>query len=194
MRNKKLQILIEGAVMVALATVLSLIKIYKLPWGGSVTLLSMLPIIVFSIRHGVLNGLGVSFVYSLIQLGFGIVFDGLIGWGLTPGMLIACMVFDYIFAFTILCIAGLFRTKGLAGQVAGAAIAIFLRFISHVLSGVYVFASAGKLWEGFETDNSWLYSIVYNACYMLPELIFTLAAVIIIFRLPQFKNISSVKD
>ena len=194
MRNKKLQILIEGAVMVALATVLSLIKIYKLPWGGSVTLLSMLPIIVFSIRHGVLNGLGVSFVYSLIQLGFGIVFDGLIGWGLTPGMLIACMIFDYILAFTVLGIAGMFRTKGLAGQVAGAAIAIILRFISHVLSGVYVFASAGKLWEGFETDNSWLYSIVYNACYMLPELIFTLAAVIIIFRLPQFKNISSVKD
>lgn len=99
MRNKKLQILIEGAVMVALATVLSLIKIYKLPWGGSVTLLSMLPIIVFSIRRGVLNGLGASFVYSLIQLGFGIVLDGLLGWGLTPGMLIACMVFDYIFAF-----------------------------------------------------------------------------------------------
>ncbi len=180
--------------MVALATVLSLIKFSPLPWGGSITLLSMLPIVVFSIRRGILCGFGVSFVYALLQLGLGIVFDGLIGWGLTPGMLIACMIFDYILAFTVLGIAGMFRTKGLAGQVAGAAIAIFLRFISHILSGVYVFASAGKLWDGFETDNSWLYSIVYNASYMLPELIFTIAAVVIIFRLPQFKNISSVKD
>ena len=49
MKNEKVLTLVEGAVMVALATVLSFVKIVHLPWGGSITLLSMLPIIVFSI-------------------------------------------------------------------------------------------------------------------------------------------------
>lgn len=53
MKNSKTLTLVEGAVMVALATVLSFIRVYKLPWGGSITLLSMLPIAVFSIKHGV---------------------------------------------------------------------------------------------------------------------------------------------
>ena len=67
MKNKKVLTLVEGAVMVALATVLSFVKIVHLPWGGSVTLLSMLPIIVFSIKRGVANGLAASFVFALIQ-------------------------------------------------------------------------------------------------------------------------------
>ena len=67
MKNEKVLTLVEGAVMVALATVLSFIKIVHLPWGGSVTLLSMLPIIVFSIKRGVANGLAASFVFALIQ-------------------------------------------------------------------------------------------------------------------------------
>ena len=66
MKNSKTLTLVEGAVMVALATVLSFIRVYKLPWGGSITLLSMLPIAVFSIKHGVAKGLGAAFVFSLI--------------------------------------------------------------------------------------------------------------------------------
>ena len=57
MQNTKTKILVEGAVMVALATVLSFIRVFKLPWGGSITLLSMLPIVLFSIRRGVSWGL-----------------------------------------------------------------------------------------------------------------------------------------
>ena len=62
MKNSKTLTIVEGAVMVALATVLSFIRVYKLPWGGSITLLSMLPIAVFSIKHGVAKGLGAAFV------------------------------------------------------------------------------------------------------------------------------------
>ena len=72
MKDNKTKILVEGAVMVALATVLSFIRVFKLPWGGSITLLSMLPIVLFSIRRGVKSGLTVSFVFALIQFAQGV--------------------------------------------------------------------------------------------------------------------------
>ena len=189
MKNTKLKTLVEGAIMIALATVLSFIKIYKLPWGGSITLLSMLPIAVFSLRHGVYKGLGVSFVFALIQLFQGIVFDGLFAWGLTPLMLIGCIMLDYILPFTSLGLAGIFKGKGLAGQLIGIAISILLRLLCHFLSGVVIFASMGMLWEGFYTENSWIYSIIYNASYMLPELIFTLIGAVALLKVPQTKKI-----
>ena len=83
------------AVMVALGAVLSLIKLWKMPFGGSVTLLSMLPCAVVSIAFGLKWGLAASFVEAVIQLMFGIMMDGIFAWGLTPGSLIAVIVLDY---------------------------------------------------------------------------------------------------
>ncbi|MBR2354014.1 MAG: energy-coupled thiamine transporter ThiT, partial [Clostridia bacterium] len=117
MKNTK--ILAEGAVMVALATVLSFLKIVQCPWGGSITILSMLPIVVFALRHGVKKGLAISFVYSVIQLGQGILIDGLLGWGLTPFALVACIFLDYIGAFSVLCLAGSFGNKKMTAIIAG---------------------------------------------------------------------------
>lgn len=187
MQKNKTKILVEGAVMVALATVLSFIRVFKLPWGGSITLLSMLPIVLFSIRRGVGAGLIVSFVYSLTQFTQGIM-DGLFGWGLTPGMLIACILLDYIGAFTVLGIAGLFRKKGFPGWIGGISLAVFLRFALHFASGVVIWQSFGSLWESFYTENTYLYSFLYNGCYMLPELIFTLAGAIALLKVPQTKR------
>lgn len=187
MQNTKTKILVEGAVMVALATVLSFIRVFKLPWGGSITLLSMLPIVLFSIRRGVSWGLIVSFVYSLVQFAQGVM-DGLFGWGLTPGMLIACILLDYLGAFTVLGIAGCFRKKGLPGWIGGITLAIVLRFILHFLSGVVIWHSFGELWSGFATDNTYLYSFLYNGCYMLPELIFTLVGAVALLKVPQTKR------
>lgn len=185
-KNKKVLILVEGAVMIAMATVLSFIQVFKLPWGGAITLLSMLPIALFSIKRGVKSGLIVAFLYSLIQFGQGIM-DGLFGWGLTPGMLIACILLDYILAFTVLGLSGLFR-KTLAGQIAGIALAVILRFVCHFLSGVVIWHSFGQLWEGFYTENTYLYSLVYNGVYMLPELIFTVAGAVALLKLPQTRK------
>ena len=188
MQSKKVRILVEGAVMLALATALSFIQIYKLPWGGSITLLSMLPIVLFSIRRGLKMGLAVSFLFSLIQLFQGIM-DGLFGWGLTPGMLVACIFIDYIFAFTVLGLGGLFRKNGTAGWISGIVVAIVLRFIMHFLSGVVIWKSFGELWEGFSTDSSVLYSILYNGSYMLPELIITVVAAVILLNVPQVRKL-----
>ena len=187
MQNTKTKILVEGAVMVALATVLSFIRVFKLPWGGSITLLSMLPIVLFSIRRGVSWGLIVSFVYSLVQFAQGVM-DGLFGWGLTPVMLIACILLDYLGAFTVLGIAGCFRKKGLPGWIGGITLAIVLRFVLHFLSGVVIWHSFGELWSGFATDNTYLYSFLYNGCYMLPELIFTLVGAVALLKVPQTKR------
>ena len=187
-QSNKTHILVEGAAMVALATVLSFIRVFKLPWGGSITLLSMLPIVVFSVRRGIGAGLVVSFVFSLIQFGQGIM-DGLFGWGLTPGMLVACILLDYILAFTVLGIAGIFKEKGFSGWISGITLAIVSRFILHVLSGCLIWHSFGELWSDFFIENSFLYSLAYNGCYMLPELIFTLIASVLLFKVPQAKKV-----
>ena len=188
MQSKMTRILVEGSVMLALATALSFIQIYKLPWGGSITLLSMLPIVLYSIRRGLKAGLAVSFLFSLIQLFQGIM-DGLFGWGLTPGMLIACIFIDYIFAFTVLGLGGLFRKKGTAGWIGGIVLAIALRFVMHFLSGVVIWKSFGELWEGFSTESSVLYSILYNGSYMLPELIITVVAAVVLLNVPQVRSL-----
>ena len=182
MKNKKVQLLSEGAIMVALATVLSFIRIVKFPWGGSITLFSMLPIVFFAIRHGVKNGLFVSSVYAVIQLGQGILFDGLLGWGLTPIALVSCILLDYIVAFGILCLAGIFGNKSFSAVIGGVFLAVSIRFFTHFLSGVLIFGSFGELWGGVFVENSWLYSLLYNGAYMLPEAILTAVGAVLIFR------------
>ncbi len=179
----------EGAVMVALATVLSFLKIVQFPWGGAITVLSMLPIVVFALRWGVLHGLAVSFVYSLIQLGQGILMDGLLGWGLTATALVACIFLDYVGAFSVLCLSGLFGNKKMGAIIGGTILALVLRFSFHYLSGVLIFGSFGELWSGFSTDNTWLYSLLYNGAYMLPETVFTTAGALVLFKTPQMRKL-----
>ncbi len=187
-KNSKTRMLVEGAMMVALATVLSYIRIFKFPWGGSITLFSMLPIVLFSLKYGVKQGLLCSFVFSLIQFGQGVT-DGLFGWGLTAFMLVACILLDYLGAYTVIGIAGLFRKKGFAGWILGTALAVFIRFLFHFVSGAAIWHSSGKLWEAFSTENEWLYSFLYNGAYMLPELVMTVVAAYILLNLKQVRNL-----
>ena len=184
MQHNKTNVLVEGAIMIALATVLSFIRVVKLPWGGSITLLSMLPIVLFSIRRGIKAGLTVSFLFSLVQFIQGIM-DGLFGWGLTPGSLIACIFLDYLLAFTVLGLAGIFRKKGVPGWIAGIAFAILLRFTMHFLGGVIIWQSFGQLWGEFFTENTVLYSLLYNGAYMLPEMIFTIIGAVALLKMPK---------
>lgn len=179
--------------MVALATVLCFIRIFRFPWGGSVTLLSMLPIVIYSIRRGPLMGITAGFVFSLIQFLQGVI-DGLFGWGITGAMLVVMILFDYIFPFTVLGIAGVFGNKSFGKMLLGITTAVFLRYCSHVVSGAAVWHSIGKIWETFYTDNEWFYSMVYNACYMLPELILTVAVAAVLLKLPQSKQFVSPKN
>ena len=104
-QGSKVKRLCVSAIMLALATVLSLVKIYTLPLGGSITLLSMLPIVFLSVNYGLGWGFFSAFVYSLIQ--FALDFASIASWGLTPAIFVGCIVFDYVLAYTALGIAGI---------------------------------------------------------------------------------------
>ena len=184
--RKYIEKLAMTAIMIALAFVLSYVQIWKMPFGGSVTLFSMLPIFFISIKYGIGWGLGASFIYAWLQIIQGEVF----GWGLTPTMLIGSLMLDYIVAFTVLGLAGLFRKKGTAGIIIGSVSVCILRFLSHLISGVVLwanyekFVAFGREW----VNHPWLYSLCYNGAYMLPETVFTVVGVILIFNLPQLKR------
>lgn len=195
MKIDKVRILVEGAVMVALAFVLSMVKIFKLPWGGSITLLSMLPIVIYSIRNGAKCGLAASFLYALTQFLDGIIGDGLFAWGLSPLNLALCIFLDYIGAFTVLGLAGMFRKSEMKGWIGGTVSVISIRYLLHTTSGAVVFHSTGMLWESLgEIANPWLYSAVYNACYMLPEMILTTVGAVLLFKTGAIKMILKNAD
>ncbi len=96
MKETKTKKLVLSAVLLALATVLSLFKVYQLPLGGSITLLSMLPVCLLSIRYGVKWGLTCSFFYGVIQIALS--FGELMSWGMTAGIGLA-MVLRFISHF-----------------------------------------------------------------------------------------------
>lgn len=183
--------------MLALAVVLSLITPFRklLPFGGSITLVSMLPICLYSIKHGVLRGLCVSFLFALFQFFQGVQ-EGLFGWGLTAGMLTACILLDYLLAYTVIGFAGIFRKKGMGGWIAGTVFALVLRFVCHFFSGVYVFASTGKIWEelDFVAENKYIYSAVYNGAYMLPEIVLTVIAAVILYSVKPIRSLLTPKS
>lgn len=171
------------AVLIALGSVLSLIKVFEMPLGGSVTLLSMLPIVMIPLMYGTGWGLAGAFMYSCVQLMFGIFIDGLLGWGLSLGYVIGAIIFDYLLAFTVLGFAGIFKKEGVVGIIFGIVLAMVLRFLSHLISGGIFFAS----W--CEWDNVWIYSICYNGAYMLPEMIITTVAAVLVFKNPLIKRL-----
>ncbi len=143
--------LTEAAIVVALSAVLSFIKIYHLPQGGSITAGSMVPLIWISLRRGPKIGLFACFVYGLVQ------------FSLEPYAYHPIQVLlDYPLAFGVLGLAGLFRNYPLIGVGVG----IGGRFIAHFTSGFIFFAEYAP--EGM---NPLLYSAIYNGSYLLGEFI-----------------------
>ena len=186
--NKKVNVkkLTMSAVLIALSAALSMVKIFEMPLGGSVTLLSMLPVCMLSIMYGCKWGLFCSFIYALSQLIFGI--GEVVGWGLTPAALVGCIAFDYIIAFTVTGFAGLFRKHGVPGYIGGIALAIVMRLVSHVISGVIFFASWAP--EGW---NPFIYSVSYNGLYMLPEMAFTIIGSVFLLKEPHTAKLFRVE-
>ncbi len=201
---KNIRKLALSAMLVALASVLAALSMaipLQLPFGGSVTLASMLPIVLIGYMFGTKWGLAGAFVYSVVQL--------LLGWGTVsafflPGdaqmiwwrAVIVCLL-DYILAYTVIGFSGVFAGKiknsGRALCV-GSVFALLLRYTCHNISGAIFF---GTWAEWFFTDvmpgiggwvlstfSGWglaaIYSVSYNGLYMIPEIVLTaiLAAII----------------
>ncbi len=188
--------LVTGGVLVALGTVLSFVKVLNMPYGGSITLCSMLPVMLFSYRAGLKWGLGAGFVYSVLQLLFGL--DGLKG---ISGMTVAGSIFlDYLLAFTVLGLAGVFRGKlknDPAAFTLGCFLAMLLRYVSSILSGWLLWAQFMEVnymqglvqafFPGLSSltgnELALIYSTCYNGSYMVPEIVVTCIAAFLLMRL-----------
>lgn len=160
--------IVYAAVCIALAFGLSYIRMFKAPYGGSITLFSLLPLALYSYMFGIRKGVMCGFIYGLLQS----VQDP---WVVHPIQ----YILDYPLAFAMvgLC-GGLFRklfaklTKlpdrvrdGLAislGILAG----VSLRYFCHVISGAVYF---GEYAADYGFGNAWTYSFTYNALYVFPD-------------------------
>ena len=160
--------LVEGALLLAVAAVLSMVKLIDLPYGGSVTACSALPVLLIGYRHGTKFGLFAAFVYSLLQLLLGM---STLSYFSTPLSIVAIILLDYVLAFMVLGLGGVFRREGRPqGQalVSAALLVCALRYVCHVISGCTVWAGLSS-----PTEAALLYSLAYNATYMLPETLVT---------------------
>lgn len=175
MKSNNVRKLTESAVMLAVATVLSMIPIIEMPFGGKLTLVSMLPILLIAYRYGISWGFLVSFTYGIIQMMLGL--DNL-SYATNWLAGVAIVLLDYLVAYGVLGFAGLFRKK-LNNQrleiSLGIAVGCVLRFVCHFITGVTVWSVWAK--EGMPV---WLYSMAYNGLYMLPEMVLSIVVAIIL--------------
>ncbi len=203
----KTRAMTECAVMIALGTILSLIKLYEMPWGGSVTAASMLPLVIIGYRHGIKWGMLSSVVFSLLQMLLG---GGTISAAFLPGddqmvwyLAIIMVVLDYFLAYSLVGLSGLFRNKEKPSKslALGALVGTASRFVMHFISGWILWGAwAASFFEGFDETTggsigkffvttfsgemlSCMYSLFYNAMYMLPEMIITVVLAILIGKI-----------
>jgi len=157
-------VLTEAALTIALAFVLGLIKVFQMPFGGSISL-EMIPLILLALRQGAPVGIIAGTAYGLLNL------------AVEPFIVHPIQViFDYPLAFGVLGLAGLFPPT-VRGAIVGAIVAVLARFVCHFVSGVVFFASYAP--DGW---NPLIYSAAYNAAYLIPSLIVVLLIVVPLLR------------
>ncbi len=181
--KNRVLMLTESAVMIAFATVLSVIKIVDMPYGGSVTACSMLPLLIIAYRYGTKWGLLTSFTYGVLQMFLGM--DNLT-YATSFWAAISIVLLDYLLAFVVLGLGGIFRkiTKTQGQAICFAAVVTgILRYLCHTVSGCTV-------WAGMTvpTKDALIYSLSYNLTYMLPEIIVLAVGAGLISRLLDFSQ------
>lgn len=210
--------LVESALLIAIAAVLELISKtlgLELPFGGTITLASMFPIVLIAYKYGTKWGLLSGFTYSLVQMLLGAktvsaMFlpgdDQMVLW-----QAICICLLDYVLAYTLLGLGGIFKgkfKKPAAELALGAFVALLLRYLVHIVSGA-IFYGAYAEWfftqEGFYsigekilgtfsgTSLAIVYSIFYNGLYMVPEIIITTVVAAILGSVPQITGQKKVK-
>ena len=193
MRNTKIRALCECAIMVALAFVLSCAKLWKMPLGGSITVASMLPIMLIAIKYGTKIGLGTSFVYSLTQLLQAYVEGDVFPYCETGATLVICILFDYIFPFTVLGLAGIFNDlKAIKNKEIGAYVGmvsvVFVRFLSHFVTGV-------AIWGQWAPDGmgKYLYSFLYNGSFLSIDFAICLICAVLMMREKEIRKLVGIE-
>lgn len=160
--ENRTKILSEIIVAVALAYVLNLLVIFRLPQGGSITAASMVPILWLALRRGFKIGIFGGVVFGLVDM-------------LPQPFIVHPLQFllDYPLAFGALGLAGLFKERPIVGVIVG----IFGRFVSHFVSGIVFFAMYVP--TGMHPA---IYSTIYNGSYLAVELIFSIIVMYILIK------------
>lgn len=175
--------MVECALMASLSSVLSLISIFRMPNGGSVTLACMSPIILISLRHGPIYGFLSGFILGIMQL--------VIHFQAPPSPFAASyfivIALDYILAYMspgISPIISAHINNRSAGILLGTIVCMLIRYIISVISGVIIWK------ELFPPQFPALaYSMFYNACYLIPETIITSIVCIYVYKyLPSLEK------
>lgn len=158
--------LTTSAMLVALSVVLSLVTVFKAPYGGTVTAASMVPVIVTGLIYRSKWGLLTALVYAVLQMILG---------GIVPPpvpslwMYLLVILLDYVLAYTCLGLSGYFfeLLKGHRYAIpCSGAIVMTIRFVCHFFSGILIWGVYAP-----EGTSVWIYSLLYNGAYMLPEII-----------------------
>ena len=210
--TNKTRRLTESAMLLAVAIVLELLSkmfIPEMPFGGQITLVSMLPVVLISYRHGVKWGLVSAFAYALLEMAIGTktvaaAFQpDYFGEGVMIGNALIMCLLDYVVAFTALGLGGLFRNRIQNSGVAlmtGSLVALGARYVAHIASGYILFAGYAEWFftqEGFPAWGAslvetlspellgFVYSVVYNGMYMIPEMILTAVVALLMARVPK---------
>ncbi len=152
--------LVFCGIAMALAFVTSYIKIFEMPWGGSVTLCSMLFIVLTANWYGVRTGIAVGLAYSILQF---------IQEPFVLSFFQVCC--DYFFAFAALGVAGFFA-KSTNGLIKGYIAAVLARGAFHALGGYLYWMS--YMPENFPQSLKSIYPIAYNYSYLLAEGLITM--------------------
>ncbi len=207
MSDNTMKLTVSG-IMVAMSTVLSFIKFSELPYGGSVTLFSFVPIIFIGYAYGMKWGLSAGIVYGILQTVFGI--SGAVA-GFAWYQVILCALLDYIIAGAMLGLGGIFKKIIKNSQLSfgtGAFFACVLKYISHFLSGYILFGTyaqwffeegggagygAGILATYSGNTLSIVYSLIYNATFMLPETVITVIMACILISVKPLRKACGLK-
>lgn len=162
MNKKKIQMLAEGGICLALAVALSYLKIPIAALGGSIDFV-MVPLIVFSYRWGIGWGFCLGLAYGTLK--FFLAGGTAVNW--------ESMLLDYSVAYAFVGFAGAMRDSRW-GLPVGAFVGGLCRFLVHFVSGITIYAEYAEKTADFfgasvSTPNALLYSLVYNGVYMLPN-------------------------
>ncbi len=207
--NPKTRRLTESALLIALGTVLALLTNYlpflNLPYGGSITIFSMVPLVLLSFRYGLAWGFFSGVVFGLLQMAIGLTANVFAGTELY--VVIFSILLDYLLAYAVIGLAGMFKNKIRNPFVSigvGTLVVCVLRYLVHLVSGALLFGSYAEWYfteGGFPTDMgasilssfsgtalSWIYSLIYNAMYMVPETIITVVGAVLIMAVPAIRE------
>ncbi|WP_298706122.1 energy-coupled thiamine transporter ThiT [uncultured Veillonella sp.] len=163
-QRQRTRMIVEAGLCIAIAYVLHFIVLFQMPQGGSVNAANLVPLVIFSMRWGGKQGILACTMYGVIAFLLGAKFS----------LHYLSILLDYLVAYGVMGITGFFRTSHL-GVLMGFGISSLLRWFASVVSGAVVFAAYAPVGQ-----NPWIYSMAYNATYMIPEFIIN-ALVILLF-------------